>query len=114
MVDLTARVTVVIHLLEGRKPTTSTSGCDGLGQKYAKEIMMRQGRFVALLVTLIVCQAVCVQRADASDADGTWTIRDLVLDIFDCQNRVRGRIAWIQNPGRWPTQCGRTIVWGLT
>ncbi len=75
---------------------------------------MRQARFVALLMAVIACQFVGIRDAKASDADGTWSIRDLVLDIFNCQNRVCGRIVWIEDPGRRPTQCGRTIVWGLT
>jgi uncharacterized protein (DUF2147 family) len=51
--------------------------------------------------------------AAASPVDGPWIIRDLVLNIFDCQHVVCGRIVWIRDPARRPTQCGRPIVWGL-
>jgi uncharacterized protein (DUF2147 family) len=71
------------------------------------------GRSVALLLTVIASQAVGVQGAEASSVDGTWIIRDLVLDIFDRQNLVCGRIAWMRDPRRRPTECGMTIVWGL-
>jgi uncharacterized protein (DUF2147 family) len=52
-------------------------------------------------------------RAAASPVDGTWIIDDLVLDIFDCQNLVCGRIVGIRDANRRPRQCGMTIVWGL-
>jgi uncharacterized protein (DUF2147 family) len=75
--------------------------------------MMGQGRSVALLLTLLACQGVGVRDAEASSVNGTWMIRDLVLNIFDCDNLVCGRIAWIRDPRRRSTECGRTIVWGL-
>ena len=40
-------------------------------------------------------------------------IDDLGPDLFDCKNLVCGRIAWIKDPRRRPTQCGRMIIWGL-
>jgi uncharacterized protein (DUF2147 family) len=49
----------------------------------------------------------------ASPVDGTWLIRDLMLDIFDCQSQLCGRVAWLKDPGRRPSQCGKVIVWGL-
>jgi uncharacterized protein (DUF2147 family) len=45
--------------------------------------------------------------------NGTWRIENLVLEIFDCQQLVCGRIAWIGDESLRPTQCGKTIVWGL-
>jgi uncharacterized protein (DUF2147 family) len=66
---------------------------------------------VALL--LMVLAAFGVESAAASSVDGTWVIEHLVLNIFDCQNLVCGRIVGIQDPARRPSQCGQTIVWGL-
>jgi uncharacterized protein (DUF2147 family) len=52
--------------------------------------------------------------AQTSDADGTWVIKDLALDIFNCQNLVCGRVVGVRDPRkRTPEVCGRTIVWGL-
>jgi hypothetical protein len=53
-----------------------------------------------------------IGQAEASHVDGTWMIRDLVLN-FDCQRAVCGRIVWIGDAARRPAQCGQTIVWGL-
>jgi uncharacterized protein (DUF2147 family) len=50
----------------------------------------------------------------ATPVDGAWAIRDLILDIYGCQNFVCGRIAWTKDPKRRQTDCGRTIVWGLS
>jgi uncharacterized protein (DUF2147 family) len=74
---------------------------------------MGRGRIAALLAALLMCQGVSVARAEGSGVNGTWMIRDLVLNIFDCKGQVCGRIEWIRDPQRRPTQCGRTIVWGL-
>jgi uncharacterized protein (DUF2147 family) len=49
----------------------------------------------------------------ASTVNGTWIIRDLILRIFACQDRVCGQIVWLKDAARRPSQCGRTIVWGL-
>jgi uncharacterized protein (DUF2147 family) len=64
------------------------------------------------MVTLV---SIAVCRAEPSPADGTWLIKDqdLVLHIFDCQFLVCGRIVWIGDASRRPSQCGQTIVWGL-
>jgi uncharacterized protein (DUF2147 family) len=35
------------------------------------------------------------------------------LHIFDCQHAVCGQIVWIGDEARSPSQCGKTIVWGL-
>ena len=53
-------------------------------------------------------------RAEASQADGTWRVKNLVLRIFDCQQQVCGRIVWIKDAAKRPSQCGQTIIWGLT
>jgi uncharacterized protein (DUF2147 family) len=52
--------------------------------------------------------------SEASPVDGTWKIRDLVLEIFDCQQTVCGRIVWLKDPQRRPKECGQIIVWGLS
>ena len=78
-------------------------------------MIARTGRRIA--ATLLLCAAAValtdVGSAAASPVYGTWIIRDLVLNIFDCQSHVCGRIVWIKDAARRPTQCGRTIVWGL-
>jgi uncharacterized protein (DUF2147 family) len=70
-------------------------------------------KIAALLLAVLAWQAVGVRSAEASGVNGTWMIRDLVLNIFDCQNTVCGRIVWVNDPNRRPSQCGKTIVWGL-
>ena len=72
----------------------------------------RQG-ITACLLAALAMPAAAISQAEASPVDGTWIIRDLVLHIFECHNLVCGRIAWINDPARRPSQCGRTIVWGL-
>jgi len=52
--------------------------------------------------------------ASALPVEGSWAIRDLVLDIFNCQGSVCGKVAWTKNPQKRRTECGRTIVWGLS
>jgi uncharacterized protein (DUF2147 family) len=52
--------------------------------------------------------------ARALPVEGSWVIRDLVLDIFNCQGSVCGKVAWTKNPQQRRTECGRTIVWGLS
>ena len=70
-------------------------------------------RFAAALMAMLLLSLLGVQEAEASPADGAWLIKDLVLDIFDCQHLVCGRIVWIGDAARRPAQCGKTIVWGL-
>jgi uncharacterized protein (DUF2147 family) len=68
---------------------------------------------VCLLAALALPMLAGLENAEASPVDGTWIIRDLVLHIFDCQKLVCGQIIWIKDAARRPSQCGRTIVWGL-
>ena len=35
------------------------------------------------------------------------------MHILDCQRLVCGRIVWLNDPAKRPSQCGRTIIWGL-
>jgi uncharacterized protein (DUF2147 family) len=72
-----------------------------------------RSRFAGALMALLLLSLIGVQRAEASPADGAWLIKGLVLHIFDCQHPVCGRIVWIGRAARRPTQCGKTIVWGL-
>ena len=51
--------------------------------------------------------------AEAKTVSGTWQIKDLVLNIYDCKSRVCGRIVWLQDAARRRSDCGRVIVWGL-
>jgi uncharacterized protein (DUF2147 family) len=57
--------------------------------------------------------AIGCQTAQASQADGTWRVRNLVVRIFDCQQQVCGRIVWIKEVAKRPSQCRQTIIWGL-
>jgi uncharacterized protein (DUF2147 family) len=77
-------------------------------------IMMRFWRGFTFLLALFACQVSGVDSARASSIDGTWNIRDLVLDIYDCGSAVCGRIVGVRDPIRRPKQCGMIIVWGLT
>jgi uncharacterized protein (DUF2147 family) len=70
-------------------------------------------RIAAWLSATTALLSVDIGQAEASHVDGTWMIRDLVLNIFDCQRAVCGRIVWIGDAARRPAQCGQTIVWGL-
>jgi uncharacterized protein (DUF2147 family) len=70
-------------------------------------------RFAASLTAILLLSLFGLRPTEASPADGTWLIKDLVLDIFDCQRLVCGRIIWIGDAARRPAQCGKTIVWGL-
>jgi uncharacterized protein (DUF2147 family) len=74
---------------------------------------MRGHLIYACLIATLISPWVGAQPAVASPVDGTWIIKDLVLLIFDCQQSVCGRIVWVKDAARRPSQCGRTIVWGL-
>jgi uncharacterized protein (DUF2147 family) len=62
---------------------------------------------------LLACLLAGAGGAEASEVYGTWMIRDLVLHVFGCENQVCGRIAWLKDPSRRTSECGKTIVWGL-
>ena len=68
---------------------------------------------VACLLAALVSPMLGVGLAKASAVDGTWIIRGLVVDIFDCQLLVCGQIVWIKDVSRRASQCGKTIIWGL-
>jgi uncharacterized protein (DUF2147 family) len=79
-----------------------------------KAVIERRCWAAALLLTGLASSVFGIRDAEASSMNGTWRIENLVLDIFDCQLQVCGRIVWIGDPSRRPSQCGRTIVWGLS
>ena len=68
-------------------------------------------------VFLLACAVALPKTGNGNDAasmvSGTWIIRDLILRIFPCRDRVCGQIVWLKDAARRPSQCGRTIVWGL-
>src|SRR5580704_7611083 len=76
-----------------------------------KAVIERRCWAAALLLTGLASSVFGIRDAEASSMNGTWRIENLVLDIFDCQLQVCGRIVWIGDPSRRPSQCGRTIVW---
>ena len=69
--------------------------------------------WVALLFATTLWPFFSIANAEASTMNGTWRIENMVLEIFDCQQLVCGRIVWIGEEAKRPTQCGQTIVWGL-
>jgi uncharacterized protein (DUF2147 family) len=70
--------------------------------------------WATLLLAALITSAFYIGHAQASSMNGTWRIENLVLDIFDCQPKICGRIVWIGDPARRKAQCGKTIVWGLS
>ena len=66
--------------------------------------------FGACMLTAV---ALPVRAEAAPPADGQWMIQNHVLNVFDCANLVCGRIVWIGDPAKRPSQCGKTIIWGL-
>jgi uncharacterized protein (DUF2147 family) len=83
------------------------------GQSGAMEVHIRRRWLFACLLAGFGMPVAALGSARASPVDGTWIIKDLVLHIFDCQKLVCGQIIWIKDAARRPSQCGRTIVWGL-
>jgi uncharacterized protein (DUF2147 family) len=73
----------------------------------------RVGEFIVLAAMVIALMAGSAP-ARASPVDGNWAIRDLVLEIFNCQQSVCGKVVWTKDPQRRRLDCGRTIVWGLS
>ena len=75
--------------------------------------MRRTGGFLVLAAMVIGLMAGSAPTR-ASPVDGSSVIRDLVLDIFSCQQSVCGKVVWTKDPQRRRQNCGRTIVWGLS
>ena len=64
------------------------------------------------IVALSIIGSFPVRAAPA--VEGEWAIRDLILNIYQCDNFICGRVAWVKEPKRRQLDCGRTIVWGLS
>jgi uncharacterized protein (DUF2147 family) len=69
----------------------------------------RTARILAVLASLVIGFGT----AEASQADGTWRVHNLVLRIYECQQSICGRIVWLKDVAKRPSQCGQTIIWGL-
>jgi uncharacterized protein (DUF2147 family) len=61
----------------------------------------------------VVLSTIGIRKAAASPVDGTWIIRNLALNIYDCDLLVCGKIVSVKDAARRASQCGRTIIWGL-
>jgi uncharacterized protein (DUF2147 family) len=70
-------------------------------------------RLAGCLLAPFLWQAMSFDATASSFIEGTWRIDNLVLEIFSCDKLVCGQIVWIGDSARRPSQCGRTIVWGL-
>ena len=66
-------------------------------------------RFATALMAMLLLSLLGVQETEASPADGAWLIKDLVLDIFDCQRLVCGRIIWIGDAARRTHNAARRL-----
>jgi uncharacterized protein (DUF2147 family) len=71
------------------------------------------GNIATRIATCLLVALALSQDVAASPVDGAWRIRNLALHIFDCQRLVCGRIVWIDDAAKRPSQCGMTIIWGL-
>ncbi|MEA2790157.1 MAG: hypothetical protein QOG73_2563 [Acetobacteraceae bacterium] len=76
-----------------------------------KTMALRYVRWVAISATIA---GMIIPAAVASEVEGAWAVQDLILQLYSCQGSVCGRVAWTKDPHRRQTDCGRTIVWGLT
>ena len=70
-------------------------------------------RIATCLLAAVVLSTIGIRKAEASPVDGTWIIRNLALNIYDCDLLVCGKIVWIKDTARRASQCGKTIIWGL-
>ena len=76
-------------------------------------IMARTGYSISIVALTIALLGWCAP-ARAVPVGGTWKVHDLVLDVFDCDKSVCGKVVWTKSPQRRQADCGRTIVWGLS
>src|ERR1700688_94074 len=67
------------------------------------KVFMNRRWWLAFLLAVLVMPAFGAGNADASSMNGTWRIENLVLEIFDCQQLVCGRIVWIGDETLRPT-----------
>jgi uncharacterized protein (DUF2147 family) len=72
-------------------------------------------RIITALAGIVAASMMtCSWPASAAPVEGAWAIHDLILEIYQCQNFMCGRVAWVKDPHRRKQDCGRTIVWGLS
>lgn len=76
--------------------------------------MTRRNGGLAVLAAIAVGIMARPAPAVATPVAGIWGINDVVLDIFDCDASVCGKIVWTKDVDRRRLDCGRTIVWGLS
>lgn len=76
-------------------------------------VVCNNWRRTSCLSAVLLFLLIGLGKADASQADGTWMVQNLVLHIFDCEQLVCGRIVWIKDAAKRSSQCGKTIIWGL-
>jgi uncharacterized protein (DUF2147 family) len=76
-------------------------------------VVSNNWRRTSCLSAVLLFLLIGLGNAEASQADGTWMIHNLVLHIFDCEQLVCGRIAWIKDAAKRSSQCGKMIIWGL-
>jgi uncharacterized protein (DUF2147 family) len=50
----------------------------------------------------------------ACPVEGAWAVQDLILEIYQCQDLVCGRVAWVKDPNdaRWTAV--EPSFWGLS
>jgi uncharacterized protein (DUF2147 family) len=75
---------------------------------------MAMRKIMALAGIVATLVMVGSRAALATPVEGAWAIHDLILEIYQCQDFMCGRVAWVKDPHRRKLDCGRTIVWGLT
>lgn len=66
--------------------------------------------FAAIAVTLMGSALPAI----ASPVEGNWAVSDLVLNIFNCQAVLCGKVVWTKDARARQRDCGKTIVWGLS
>jgi uncharacterized protein (DUF2147 family) len=69
---------------------------------------------LALAALAVAGLTISSRPTSATPVEGMWAVQDLILNIYSCQDRMCGRIAWTKDDHRRRTDCGRTIVWGLS
>src|ERR1700739_251583 len=75
--------------------------------------MIGKRRAISVLAVSALLLMTTAETSPASFVEGPWIKGDLVLNIFDCQRLICGRIIWLKDSSRRSAQCGKTIIWGL-
>jgi uncharacterized protein (DUF2147 family) len=75
---------------------------------------MKLRKITALAGMVAASMMTCPRPGSAAPVEGAWAIHDLILEIYQCQDFMCGRVAWVKDPHRRKQDCGRTIVWGLS